>query len=80
MTIRYECDRCHKQFANGNRLTRMILDNENIDKITFHYCSDCTMILLNAIQITNDGTYQGSLKADDTIGKPLGGYSDKQKD
>lgn len=76
MTTRYECDRCHKQFADDRALTKVAVSNENIGTHVYHYCTECSTIFLNAMQIVNNGDYQGSLDPDDKISSQTGRYMD----
>ena len=76
MTTRYECDRCHKQFADDTRITKVAITSLNIGTHVYHYCTECSLIFLNAMQITNNGDYQGSLDPDDKISSQTGRYMD----
>lgn len=67
MTIKYECDRCHVQSEHIIDWLKVMTDRE-LKTLgfqyphTFHYCPKCAVIMMNAIAITNNGTYDGRVK------------------
>ena len=85
MTNKYECDRCHEQFREERSLMRVTLHrdiatmNYPSDQ-EYHYCPKCTVYALNALQLVNDGSYNGSLNPNDKIGCKLGQYFNEGKE
>lgn len=69
MTIMCECDRCHALAISPLNWLEVRVDCEvksiwsaSVLPRTYHYCPKCTTIILDAIAITNDGTYDGKVK------------------
>ena len=67
MTTKIECDRCHALAFRPLDWLEVRLDCEIKNLAsglprTYHYCPECTTIILNAIAITNDGAYDGRVK------------------
>lgn len=71
MSLKYECNRCHKQFDKSDELTTVSVHNKNFGTMEYHYCWECNLYYYNAIKIVNDGIYNGSLCPTDTIGRRL---------
>ena len=67
MTIKYECDRCHKQSdddlmfltVNVKRKIHMLTERP---EYTYHYCKECTVYFLNGVNNINNRTYDGMVK------------------
>lgn len=68
MTSKIECDRCHTLAFRPLNWLEVRVDCE-VKSIwsasglpcTYHYCPKCMTIMLNAIAITNNGTYDGKV-------------------
>lgn len=71
MSIKYECNRCHKQFCKDDELTRVEVFNKNVGTMVYHYCWNCDLYYYNALKIVNDKIYNGSLYPTDTIGRKI---------
>jgi len=73
MTIKYECNRCGKQTNNPDDMLEVVTRRNTKwgleERVVRHFCSFCSLMMLNAISIVVDGTYTGSLNPDDKIGK-----------
>lgn len=70
--IVYECDRCHNQTKDEKEFTAIEYTQwfyGKPAKVTYHYCDFCWHIMSNAVCITNNGTYGGSLNPNHKIGK-----------
>lgn len=67
MTTKIECDRCHALALSPLDWLEVRLDcgvkplASGLPR-TFHYCPKCTTIIMNAISMTNDGSYDGEVK------------------
>lgn len=71
MTVKYECDRCHRQTTDRDAMlevTTRTKDGWGETIAVRHYCSFCSLMMVNAISIVNNGTYAGTLKANEKIG------------
>ena len=71
MTVKYECDRCHRQTTDRNAMlevTTRTKDRWGEVIAVRHYCSFCSLMMNNAFGIVNNGTYAGSLRGEDKIG------------
>ena len=71
MTIKYECDRCHRQTSDEKEYISVTTDKwigDYHDVHILHYCKFCSLLMINAIDIVNSGAYGGSLEADAKIG------------
>lgn len=75
MTVKYECDRCHRQTSDRDALLEVtwrrkddILGVGVVETGTYHYCHFCSLMMCNAFGIVNNGTYAGSLRGEDKIG------------
>lgn len=72
MTVKYECNRCHRQTVNRDDMLEIASRAVDIwgERIVVrHYCPFCSLMMTNALSIVDNGTYAGTLKADDKIGK-----------
>ena len=72
MTIKYECDRCHKQTTDPKEFMSVTTNAWNgpvLISAEKHYCEFCSLLMNNAQSIVEDGTYGGSLYADCKIGE-----------
>lgn len=76
MTTKYECDRCHRQTTDHDTMMEVTVRTKDKwggeRKDVRHYCPFCTLMMNNAICIVNNGSYTGSLDANDKIGKKFG--------
>ena len=75
MTVKYECERCHRQTENRDSMTEITVrkkDGWGEDIIIRHYCSFCWLMMGNAFSIVDNGKYTGSINPNDKIGKQLG--------
>lgn len=71
MTTKYECDRCHRLFDDEKEMAAMDLTQyANGIKMEhrYHFCEFCRLIAFNALTITLNGRYGGSLIDSDTVG------------
>ena len=62
MTIKYECDRCHKQFTDKKDVAEVTYEAVNggiLVKGQLHYCVKCSIYYNNAVHNVNNGTFDG---------------------
>lgn len=71
MSVKYECDRCHRQYNDEKEMAEIHITQycsgikvENI----LHLCDFCRMITFNALDMAMSGKYGGSLNDTDMIG------------
>lgn len=79
MTIKIECDRCHRQTLNRDDYLEVHIRSAMkgyVIEHTYHYCSFCYFIFFNAQSIVNNGTYGGSLNGQEKIGHYVPGRED----
>lgn len=79
MSLKYECDRCHRQFDDEKEMATVdITQYANGMKMEnrYHLCSFCRMISFNALTLAVSGVYGGSLRETDMIGY----FPDKEND
>lgn len=67
MTIRYECDRCHKQFDDDLMFTSVTIKKKihtlsEKPEIILYYCRGCATYLMNVLHNFNNGTFDSEVK------------------
>lgn len=68
----YRCDRCGCISPDEKGMQKITVEMPDTNFVSFppiiyHYCDFCMLIVNNALAITNNGTYTGSLNGNDKI-------------
>ena len=62
MTVKYECDRCHKQFEDKKDVVEVNYEADNggyTVRGQLHYCVKCSIYYNNAVHNVNNRTFDG---------------------